>query len=101
MADISEYIAQIRNTSNGGANIRRPIHDALNSMNENGVKTAIKLGGKTSDEWVLKSEYEETVNYDDFPTEDSQKALYNKGTYIWANELDMYFNNICIDNTED
>ena len=101
MADISEYIAQIRNTSNKGVDIRRPIHDALDSMNKNGVKTAIKLGGKTSDEWVLKSEYEETVNYDEFPTEDSLKALYNKGTYIWANELDMYFNNICVDNTED
>ncbi len=90
MADISEYIAQIRDTSNGGAEIREPIALALSAMNTpDGVATAKSLGGIPPEQYMLRTEYEEAIQYDDVPTKDSQKANYGRFTYAWANEYFM------------
>ena len=84
MVDISQYTSVIENETSTGNDVRVPIVNALNILNE-GVSSAngLRIGNTTypSSEFVKRTVYEEITNYDTYPVQDSQHAVTSGGLY--------------------
>lgn len=92
MAEIQTYINLI-NQASKGAEVRTTIVDALNALN-NGAENALKLDGKSANEFLTKEQIKEYTDFDEEPTEGSVKAVRSGGLYDYLSKANALLDTI-------